>query len=279
MRPIRNCSRGDLNTGTSKCALDLSNVIGAVLVEPGTKFPANATASSLREACHADRPNRFMPVMRFVEYSKDGGEPNVSSVGYGGNKVASVGARTDNFTLDNYYPELAAALSKAMNKPYDVFYFDENNVVYGLRDGDDLAGFPLTTVYPGATPHPTSSNPATLIASFAFENARDAIEDFDFVELDFNVANALVGLTKVELVKTATSGNKYKLLEAVGGYDVTSQYGPAIAEAASSALNGASSATYNAADETLTITVSEGATPSLKAPSALYTAGIEGITG
>ena len=278
MRTIRNCSRGDLNTGTSKCALDLSNVIGAVLVEPGTKFPANATASSLREACHADRPNRLMPIMRFVEYSKDGGEPNVSSVGYGGNKVTSVSARTDDYTLDNYYPELAAALSKAMNKPYDVFYFDDNNVVYGLRDGEDLVGFPLTTVYPKATPHPTSSNPATLIVSFAFENARDAIEEFDFIELDFNVANSLVGLTKVELVKTATTGNKYKLLEKVGGYDLTPKYGTAIAESASTILNGATAATYNSTDETLTITVSDGATPSLKAPSALYTAGIEGIT-
>lgn len=279
MRPIRNCSRGELNTGTSKCPLDLANVKGAIVVEVGTVFPANATAASLKEACHADRPNRIMPVMTFVEYAKDGGEPNVSSVGYGGRQVTNVGARTDTFTLDKFYPDLAASLSKAMNIPFEVFYFDENNVVYGLRDGDNLRGFPITTLYPTVTPHPTSSNPATLTVSFAFKDARDAIEEFDFIELDFNIANSLVGLTQVELAKVGSTGNKYKLLETVGGYDLTPKYGSAIAESASTILNGATAATYNSTDETLTITVSEGATPSLKAPSALYTAGIEGIQG
>ena len=144
MRNIRNCTGSNLDTGVSKCPLDLAHIIGAIVVEPGTNFPTSATASTLEQKCHADRPDRIMPILTFVEYAKEGGEPNVSSVGYGGNHVANIGARTDTFTLDKCYPDLAAALSKCMNKKFEVFYFDENNVVYGLQNGDNLRGFPIT---------------------------------------------------------------------------------------------------------------------------------------
>lgn len=276
MRPIRNCKRGELNTGKSQCPLDLAHIIGAMVVPQGFEFPEDATASSIKEACHADRSERIMPIMVFVEYAKEGGEANVSSVGYGGNQVTGLSARTDTFTMAQHDPALAAALSKAMNLPFEVFYFDENDVVYGRRVGDKLRGFPITTLYPTVTPHPTSSNPATLTVSFAFENARDAIEDFDYVQLDFNLKDNLVMLTEVELVNTGT--NKYKIVEKVGGYDLTAKYGSALATAAASAFNGVSAVTYDSEAEVLTLTVTQGATVSLKAPSALYTAGIYGIT-
>ncbi len=276
MRNIRNCKRGLLNTGKSQCPLDLSHIVAAIVVEVGMNWPTDATASSIREACHADRPNRLMPIMTFVEYAKEGGEAQASGQGWGGVQVNSISARTDTFTLDKYYPDLAASLSKAMNLPFEVFYVDENDVVYGRRVGDNLRGFPITTLYGNATPHPTSSNPATLTVSFAFKNARDAVEEFDFVELDFNVNDALMSLTEVELVNTGT--NKYKIVEKVGGLDLTSKYAAVITTNATSVLSGISAATYDDDTETLTLTVSNGATPALKAPSALYDAGIEGIT-
>lgn len=278
MRPIRNCKRGELNTGKSQCPLDLAHILGAIVVPQGFEFPDDATASSIREACHADRPERIMPIMTFVEYAKEGGEASISAVGYGGNQVTGVSARTDTYTMAQHDPALAAALSKAMNLPFDVFYFDENDVVYGRRVGDALRGFPITTLYPTVTPHPTSSNPATLTVSFAFENARDAIEEFDYVQLDFNLRDSLVMLTEVELVSTGT--NKYKIVEKVGGYDLTAKYGTAIATAAASAINGVTAVTYDEEAGELTCTMAPDATSvSLKAPSALYDAGIEGITG
>lgn len=276
MRPIRNCKRGELNTGKSQCPLDLAHIIGAMVVPQGFEFPADATASSIKEACHADRSERIMPIMVFVEYAKEGGEANVSAVGYGGNQVTGLSPRTDTYTMAQHDPALAAALSKAMNLPFDVFYFDENDVVYGRRVGDALRGFPITTLYPTVTPHPTSSNPATLTVSFAFENARDAIEDFDYVQMGFSLKDNLVMLTEVELVNTGT--NKYKIVEKVGGYDLTAKYGTVIATAAATVFNGVSAVSYDSDAEVLTLTVTQGATPSLKAPSALYTAGIYGIT-
>ena len=275
MRSIRNCNRGELNTGKSQCPLDFAKIVGAIVVEPGKAWPADATASSIKQACYADAPNRLMPIMTFVEYAKDGGEPNVSAVGYGGNQVTNIGARTDTFTLAQHDASLAASLSKAMNLPFEVFYFDENDVVYGRRVGDALRGFPITTLYPTVTPHPTSSNPATLTVSFAFENARDAIEDFDFIELDFNLKESLDVLTKVELASVST--NKYKIVESVGGYDLTAKYATIITTSPSAVLNNVTAATLDATTGALSLTVSSG-TPTLKAPSALYTAGVYGIT-
>lgn len=278
MRPIRNCKSGNLDTGMSKCPLDLAHVLGAIVVDHGIEFPASATATSLETACHADSPNRFRPIKTFVEYAKDGGEPNVSAVGYGGNQVTGYSARTDKFTLDKYDHALAASLSKAMNKKFDVFYYDENNVVYGVRDGDKLKGFPITTLYPTPTPHPTSSNNATLEVNFAFENARHAIEEADYIELDFNVGDALMGLTPVKLVSTGTSG-KYKIIEVFGGYDRTAEFSTIITTSPTSVLDGGvSSVSFDSATEVLTITMTGEGTPTLKAPSALYTAGIKGIT-
>jgi hypothetical protein len=247
-----------------------------MVVPRGFEFPADATASSIREACHADRSERIMPIMVFVEYSKEGGEANISAVGYGGNQVTGVSPRTDTYTMAQHDPALAASLSKAMNLPFEVFYFDENDVVYGRRVADALRGFPITTLYPTVTPHPTSSNPATLTVSFAFENSRDAIEEFDYVQLDFSLKDSLVMLTEVELANTGT--NKYKIVEKVGGYDLTSKYASIITESAATVLDGVTAATYDETTETLTLTVSSGSTPALKAPSVLYDAGIEGIT-
>ena len=79
----------------------------------------------------------------------------------------------------------------------------------------------------------------------------------------------------VELVKDGD--NKYHIVEKIGGYDRTAEFGATIASNASAVIDGISAATY--ADGALTLTVTQGATPSLKAPSALYAKGIEGIVG
>lgn len=278
MRKIRNCTGSYLNTGVSKCQLDPENVKGAILVPHGTKLPAEVTADKARELCHADRPGRIYPILPFVEYAKNGGEAQVSANGYGSSRMTGISALTFTFTMDKFYPELNASLVKTANTAWDVYFYDGKNVLYGMNDGTDLlAGIPMSTVYTNPTPHPTSSASATMEVSFAIEDARDYYENLDFVKLDFKLGRSLVGLTPVELVKTDTTGNDYKLVEKTGGYDLTSTYGPLLAEKAN-LLNGSTTgATYNADAATLTIATSGSTVPSLKAPSVLYEAGIEGI--
>lgn len=276
MRKIRSCEQANLQTGGSKCQMDFGKVKGAILVERGTKLPAALTPEKLEELCHADRPGRAMPILTFVEYEKDGGEPQVSAVGYGGNAVTSVSARTDKFTLNKFSEHLNASLLKTMNTAFDVYYFDENNYIYGVKDGDDLAGIEMSTIYPTATMHPTSSAKSELKINFCHEDAQSAMENFDYYKADFNIAKAVVGLVGVELVKT--TDNKYKLVESIGGYDRTAEFGELIADNVSAVLDNVTTASYDAAGNTLTLTASKtDVAVTLKKASALYKAGIKGI--
>lgn len=278
MRKTRTCTGSNLNTGVSKCHLDPEKVKGAILVPRGVKLPAEFTATKAKELCHADRPERIYPILPFVEYAKNGGEPQVSANGYGPSQMTGISALTYTFTMDKFYPELNASLTKSANKAWDVYFYDEKNVIYGLNDGTDtLAGIPMSTVYSTPTPHPTSSAAATMDVSFAFDDARYYFENMDFVQLDFVIARSLVGLTPVKLEKVSDSGSDYKLLETIGGYDLTSTYGNLLADNANLISGGASGVTYNEDAETLTIATTGGAVPALKAPSVLLEAGIDGI--
>ena len=276
MRPTRNCFQADFNSGKSGCPIDYGKIKGAIIVPAGEKLPAGFDGDDLREACHADVPNRIYPVITFVEYAKNGGEPQVSAIGYGPNKVTGINAQTDTFTLDEVDYGLNAELLKIKNMKRDVYYFDENGVVYGVNDGTDvLAGIPMACIYPTIVPHPTSSAKESLTVSFCHVDAEKSQQNYDFITTDFHLEDSLIGLVPVELVKDGD--NKYHIVEKIGGYDRTAEFGPTVATKASSVIDGISAATY--ADGALTLTVTQDATPALKAPSALYANGIEGIVG
>ena len=117
-----------------------------------------------------------------------------------------------------------------------------------------------------------------MTVKFCHEDARAAIEHADYAKLSFNPQRATLGLTAVKLVKVSDTGNDFKLIEKIGGFDLTPTFGPLIADSATT-ISGATAATYDADKKTLTLTVSGGssAAPKLKAPKTLLEAGIEGI--
>lgn len=279
MRKLRTCASAQLNTGVSKCAPEFGKMKGAILVERGTKLPADLDNEKLEKLAHANRPDRIYGIGVFTEYAKNGGEVQSSANGYGGEEVTGISARKDTFNLNKFYPELHAALTRCVNKEWDVYFFDEDNVLYGINDGTDtLAGYPMSTVYSDAVPHPTSSSKSTMTVSFAHSDAKLSITAFDYVQLDFNIQKLTLGLTSVALGKIGSTGNKYKLYETLGGNDLTSIYGPLIVTAGNTVINGATSAvTYDATDETLTIAATAGAEPRLKPASVLYENAIKGI--
>lgn len=277
MRKLRSCTAAQLHTGVSKCPLDIGKMVGAIVVNQGSKLPADLTAEKIEEAVHADGNSRIYGIVKFVEAAKNGGEAQTYTAGYGPEEFNGFSARKDTFTLDKFYPELHASITKCANVARGVYFFDENNVLYGIDDGTDtLAPFDISCMYSDATPFATSSAKATMTVTFSYVDARQIIEDYNFVTLDFNPAKLTLGLTPVVLKKVGTTGSKFKLYEKFGGYDVTSIYGPLIVEGGAAVLNGATTAaTY--ADDELTITATGGATPSLKSPATLYTKDIKGI--
>jgi hypothetical protein len=278
MRKIRSCAGNTLATGQSGCQIDFGKIKAVILVPHGQKLGENITKGSLGEKCHADLPNRIYPIKTIVEYAKNGGEPQVSAVGYGGNGVTGISAQTDTFTVDKFSEHLAASLSKNMNKRFDAYYVDENNLLIGINDGTDiLAGIPMSTVYPNVTPHPTSSAKATLTVSCCLEDARAAVENFDYVQLDFNPMDELTGLVSVDVIRT--EAHKYKIVETIGGYDRTAEFGTAIATAGTTVCEGGTAISYDSANNVLNFTETENVTTGLvlKAASVLYTNHIVGI--
>lgn len=277
MRPIRTCEDAHLNTGLSKCPVDFARMKGAIIVPYGTKLPAKLSIEDLTKLAHADEHERIYGIGGFCEYAQEGGEAQTGAVGYGGPKVTGYSDRTDTFTLDKNYPELHASLTKCSGMKWGAYFYDEKNYLYGLDDGTDvLAPFPMMTIHSNSTPYSTSSAKSTMVVKFCHEDARAAIENADYAKLDFNPQRATLGLTAVKLVKVSESENEYKLIEKIGGYDLTPTFGSLIAESPT-AISGATASTYDADKKTLTISGSTTGTPKLKAPKTLLEAGIEGI--
>ena len=277
MRNLRKCNTGHLNTGISKCPVDFARMKGAIIVPYGSKLPANLSVEALTKQAHADEAERIYGIVGFCEFAQEGGEAQTGAVGYGGLQVTGYSDRADTYTLDKNYPELHASLTKCAGNKFGAYYFDEKNMLYGLNDGtDELAPFPMNTIHSNATPYSTSGSKSTMTVKFCHEDSRAAIENADYIQLDFNPMRATLGLTGVKLIKVGDTGNDYKLIEAVGGYDLTSIFGPLMADD-TNVISGATAVAYDTDKEVLTLTVSGSATPALKAPKLLLEAGIAGI--
>lgn len=277
MRNLRKCNTGHLNTGISKCPVDFARMKGAIIVPYGSKLPANLSVEALTKQAHADEAERIYGIVGFCEFAQEGGEAQTGAVGYGGLQVTGYSDRADTYTLDKNYPELHASLTKCAGNKFGAYYFDEKNMLYGLNDGtDELAPFPMNTIHSNATPYSTSGSKSTMTVKFCHEDSRAAIENADYIQLDFNPMRATLGLTGVKLIKVGDSGNDYKLIEAVGGYDLTSTFGPLMADN-TNVISGATAVAYDTDKEVLTLTVTGSATPALKAPKLLLEAGISGI--
>lgn len=281
MRKLRTCDTAQLYTGTSKCPPDFGKMRVAILVKPGTKLPADLTLETLEKMVHANRTDRIYGIVGLCEYAKNGGEVQTSAVGYGPEQVTGVSARKDTFDLLKYYPELDSSLIQTANSEWDVYFIDENNFIHGINDGTEtLAGYPMSSIYSEATPIQTSSSATTMQIVFCHENAKLSKSNADYQPLGFklNYKTATLGLLAVRLSKVSDESSAYKVIEKVGGYDITPIYGPLIATAGNTVVDGATSAvTYDDATQTLTIVSSAGTDIRLKPATVLYENDIKGI--
>lgn len=278
MRKLRTCDSAHLNTGVSKCPPNFGKKKMAIIVPYGTKLPADLDADKLEELAHAALASRIYGVGTFTEYAKNGGEAQTSTDGYGPEEVTGYSPLKETYNLA-YAPEVHAAFVRAKGSKWGVYFIDEGGLLYGENDGTDtLAPFPMANIYTDVTPSPTSSAKASMTITFSYEDTETAYRNYDYEKLGFNVRNLVLGLTQVSLEKVGASGDKYKIVEKVGGYDATEIYGPLIATAGATVIEGATAASaYNEADKNLTITATGSAAVRLKDPATLFEKGIKGI--
>lgn len=278
MRKLRKCESSKLYTGISKCPIDFGKMKGAILVKAGTKLPADLTAEKLESLVHADRDKRVYGIIGFVEHAKNGGEVQTGATGYGPEQVTGISARKDTYDLDKFHPELDASLMSTANTEWDVYFIDEDLYIHGIKDGTDtLAGYPMSSVYSDSSPVPTSGAKSTMQVVFCHKDSKLSKIKFDYSPLGFDPFGLVLGILPVKLEKVEASGTAYKLIEETGGNDITAIYGPLIAASSEKVLEGATAVSYNASDETLTITADAGAAVQLKSPSVLFENEIKGI--
>lgn len=259
------------NTGNSVCVFDPGKIKAIILTIHGHKLPKTYSAEKFEEACHADRPDRIFPLKTIVEYAPSGGEAQTSALGYGPTKVTSYSAKNDVWTLSDYDFSLKANLMAAKNVAFDAYFVDENNIIYGMNDGtEELAGIPLSGVYPGGQDWDSSGTEANLTIVTMFKDYEKYIKNANIKACDFDVVEALKGLVYVDMVKVE-GDDKYKLREHYGNLDVTEYYGHLIAKEANAVLPGATSVSYGDGVITATNMVK------LVKPSALRLHGITGI--
>jgi len=277
MSRIRSCKSGSFFSGSSICEINYDKVKAMVLTPHGQKLSYGSVAD-LREACHADLPNRAYGFPTIINWETSGGEAQISQTGYGPNQYNGVNARTDSFMLDAFRHYMRAQILANANILWDMYLFDLQGNLYGLDDGTDtLAGIPVN-IYPSGNDHPTASDKPSLVVNVLYQDAEYYMLHLDVLQLDYDPMTAIYGLMPVTLEKIGTTGSNYKVIEYYGKGDATSRYGSLIATAATTVLDGVTAATYDATTNLISITLATNATtPTLKAASVLEASGIYGI--
>ena len=154
-----------------------------------------------------------------------------------------------------------------------MYVFDKNNVIYGEDDGtDELAGFPLSGVYPTGQAYDSSGQKAYLAFNAMYSDTEKMMKNMSVKQAGVNLENVLKGLNYVEFVKMASPENTYKLVDHYDRTDLTAYYGSVLSEKASTVVSGASALEYS--NGVLTAT---GGVPMLKSPSILQANGAIGI--
>lgn len=263
------------NTGRSVQIFDPGKIKALIFVNHGYKLPETISAETLEVACHADYPNRIYPIKTIVEFAPNGGDANVQTKGYGGQKLAGYNAYSAAWTLDQSDYVLKSLVVKSKGVKFDVYFVDENNVIYGVNDGTSvLAGIPLSALVASGNDFDTSGEESSTMITTYFKDYEKYLKEADINQLDFEVIDSLNGLVPVELYNMPSQASKYKVIEKYGKLDITSYYGAALAAGASTCFDGSVTAvTY--ADGLLTITAT--GTPALKKPSVLQAQGVTGI--
>lgn len=276
-KTLRSCAGAAFNSGVSVCPFEPGKIKALILVQHGVSLPATLNASTLEVACHADRPNRIYPVKTIVNYEPNGGEVQTQEVGYGPTKVSGYSARSDVWTLDGYDMNLEQRIFNAKGAHFDMYLVDDENVIYGMREGDSFVGIPLAGIAAGGQRFATADAAASLTVTTYYQDFEAYVKNATVIQADFDVVEAINGLVFVKLTEGVSAGD-FKLINYADNTDITATYGQLLATAGAEAITMQGTPTwgYDAANNSLHQNGGTGS-PTLKAPSVLQAHDILGI--
>jgi len=282
MKTFRSCETGRFNTGTGGCPFVPEKIKAAILMTAGTTFDIATFEDDFVRLIHANRPDRIYPFGNIIQYAANGGDANVSSVGYGPSKFNGYNPLTETWTIDGRPMSLFKNLMRLKNIPMDVAYIDNDGNIYCEDAGNGkFKGYSLSSVYPDGAQFPTESENASMNVNLVYRDIEAAWKNSIVLSSDGNIVDKANGLQWVELVK-AGGANEYKLISKDDGLDITAIYGSMLRN--QTAWQNVSAAAFDPDTETFTLTTTAGESPLLKRPSDLCTfnpsiTGIEQWTG
>ncbi|MDD6210510.1 MAG: hypothetical protein PUB21_07900 [Bacteroidales bacterium] len=268
MRLWRDCGSEKFNTGVSNCPFQKRNIKAVILTTLNMVIKLDELETKLPELIHADRPDRVYPISNIAEYAPSGGEGQTGAVGYGPSKFTGFSPLVEVWSLEERYDGLFKNILRLGNDRMRVIYVDENNVIYAERYGEDsIRGVEMASIYAGGQQFPSSGATAGMTITFTYKDTKKSWMNMEAIESDADILDMCKGLLWVTVKNV--EGSKYKILERDNAnLDITDSYGPLLAS--QEAWNNVTAATYNSADQTLSLTPTSGQTPTLKSPAELY---------
>lgn len=276
MKKYRDCGSETFNTGSSKCPFVPDYIKAIILTPENMVLKDEEIETKLAEMAHGDRPDRIYPIGTIAEYAPSGGEAQVSKQGYGSSQITGYSELTEVWTLDSYDEGLFANLMQLKNEKMRALFIDGKNTIYGERvSATETRGHLLSSVYPSGSRFKTSGDNAKLNINLVYSDVEKAWLNPKSLMCETDIVDTVKGLVWVDVEKTGSSGNNYKIIEHYGKFDLTEMFGPLLGDA--EAWSNVTAATYDSSAGVLTITPTASASPKLKPASVLFTAGIKGI--
>jgi len=169
------CRQVGSNTGFGDCTLDIDKVKGFFLVGQDFKIPAASMASAaalmafLLAASTADsKEARIYPVHQLLDVTDNSEDDVTQTYGYGPSVTVRDGYYNWEFPFRKGGFCLLLALQQFNGDSKKVIFYDENWLLFGTADGDDLAGIPLNEFYAPKWGVATGSTKSNLRVKFSF---------------------------------------------------------------------------------------------------------------
>lgn len=291
------------NTGVGQRAIDIKNIVGAILLPAGTKIAASnmATAAGfltyLQGQTLAAKAARFYPIKGFEEVTDGSEKPSVQTLGYGSRAVAREGYFDWTFQIIRGGLFLATALRKFNSMNMDVLFVDSSNVIFGKKDSaGNLYGIPQAYVYQAPFKINDGSKASVYAQQFVFKP--DFVDSLGFVQLNPNDFDNINGLQDVVLTSGGARVTNVSLVKAnyayYGGIDLHTLYASTLASASlwsvTDSVSGNAIAITSVADNptiggwTITVSATDpnyvAGNPvniSMASPATLNTAGVTSV--
>lgn len=224
------------NTGIPSCGLDIKQIAGIILTPPGAKILA-ADMADLQTAISAKTlaapSSRWYPIMNILAMSSDNSEaPVKQTFGYGTSKII----RDGNYDWTFQYDATLCTHKQIRNfntQKWGFFAIDDNGVVLGYKDGDDLAAIPLLQFFAAPWKAADGSNETQYTINLVFKpKYANELAGFISTQDEFDIFTAVAGLLNVvikEVTALAAGGVVVvKALMSCGGANLYGTYKTAL---------------------------------------------------